>query len=55
MTQPNQSASHVSKNRELCLPFLRQLMSQSEAGTSLGQGDWYLEQVLSVEGFSTRA
>jgi len=39
LTHPNQSASHVSKNRELWLPFLPRLVNQSEVGTSLGQGD----------------
>jgi len=42
MTHPNQSASHVSKNRELLLPFLQRLMGQLEAGTSLGHGDEHL-------------
>ena len=39
LTHPNQSASHVSKNRELWLPFLPWPVSQSEMGTSLGQGN----------------
>ena len=58
LTRPNQPASHVSKNRELWLPFLPRLVSQSEVRTSLGQGDgrpgcgW---QVLFTWGFATHA
>jgi len=44
LTRPNQSASHVSKKRELWLPLLPRLMSKSEAGTSLGQGDGCLKR-----------
>jgi len=39
LTRPNQMASHVSKNRELWLPFLPRLMSKLEARTGHGQGD----------------
>jgi len=40
LTHPDQSNySHFSKNRELWLPFLPWLVSQSEVGTSLGQSD----------------
>jgi len=58
LTHPNQSASHVSKNRELWLPFLPRLVSQSEAGTSLGMGDGRLGRgwrVLFMWGFATHA
>jgi len=58
LTQPNQSASHVSKNRELCVPFLPRLVSQSEVGTSLGQGDGWLGsgwRVLFTWGFAAHA
>ena len=57
LTRHNQSASHVSKKRELWLPFLPQLMSLSEAGTSLGQGDGCLGRewrVLCTRGLGAR-
>ena len=58
LTHSNQSASHVSKNRELWLPFLPRLVSQSEVGTSFGQGEGCLGRgwwVLFTRGFAVHA
>jgi len=58
LSHPNQPASHVSKNRELWLPFLPRLVSQSEVGTSFGQGEGCLGRgwwVLFTRGFAVHA
>lgn len=55
MIRPDQSASYMSKNMQLWLPFFPRLMSQSGVWTSPGNSDGFLGcgwWVLSTAGLS---